>query len=55
MPVVQLGLTGFDTDVRDSVRLSLQATHINEPRSQAGGALQSSALLRPLVESKEER
>ncbi len=35
VPVVQLGLTGFDTDVRDSARLSLKATHITETGFQA--------------------
>jgi hypothetical protein len=29
-PVVQLGLTGFDVDQRDSVRLTLKAEHITE-------------------------
>lgn len=35
VPVVRLGLTGFDLDERDTARLSLKATQITETGFQA--------------------
>ena len=35
MPVVQLGLTGFDMDQRDSARISVKADNITESGFQA--------------------